>query len=1141
MLRPACHWKKALGGALLLGTWTCLLLGPGPAPAQNQPSAQEQELRRQLQAERAARKALTYQADMRKAAQLAEAEQWSALRGVLDEYRPPAGETDLRSWEWHFLNSLALKKQLVDRQEIVLQGPTEGIYQLAWSGNGQRLAAVGEDGSVVVWDLKTGKELRRLGGAARFVSLDRDGRWLTVTSQNHTVGLWPAEKGPARRFFGPFAGLFNYRQPAFSPDGSRLALAVEKTVAAIYQTSTVGRELHRLAGHQDFVSAVAWDPNGQALATGSHDGKVRLWDAATGKETATLEADGRVEGLQWREDGQQIAAATARSQGTGQVRIWDVARRAKVFTVDAQYGSTWRPNRPRAGLYFSGDGRRVAAEAIGGITAYEAASGRSIFQGPTGSSGSQLGGCDPQVRRWAFLQMFGSRATCRVVDMETAGDLFRVEAEIPMNRYQSVLTWSPDGKRLAAGFSQGKVYVYSVPKERGEVRVFNTGAARFFDWSPVGRRFAVSTQGEVRLGRLPVTEPPIRLGAPLLLPSIVSLSPDGKFLAGADQDGTLPIWDVASGRIAHRLPGHPRPVATLPGQGGLAASALLWSPDGKRLASLRAGDGGLRVWDVAAEKVVTFFELGNGQLEVPQHEALPLIWSPDSKLLAVRTGWQQKTVRILDAATGRQAREWNGGPNLGSSNAMAWDPTSQKLATCLGNPPRIQIWSVTTGEETLALEDPVLGLRALSWSPDGKRLSYLVDTCKIYDLNTRRSTALAVGGERMVWKPDGSQLALFNPAFGNGEVQFYDAATGQAIPGEHGVVRPDPATIRERTRGVEGYNYHFQSVVWNEHGLQVAADAMAYPGMGMIVVWDVRTGKPLLTLGQIYDPLADRAKVARMVAWAPDGRSLATLAGDHNAQGQIDVWDAATGSKTRSIAAGRVTFRGAAALAWSPDGRSLAFAGESVQVWKLALPWLPLTLRHPVKNNRDPDHTFLAWSPDSRSLAVLDCQDTAGHEQVLTAWDLTTGKEQFRWTRPYELSYLRAPLAWSPDGQRLAWGGPQPGVWRVAAGKEEFPLAGHGTAVIEVMWSADGRRVLTRSEVFGGFTRNFEFKVWDAATGQEIVMLRGPMAGWRVAPDFQALASPPGQGSDPGDVVVWDLGPRQEKAGSLELPAARRE
>jgi hypothetical protein len=65
--------------------------------------------------------------------------------------------------------------------------------------------------------------------------------------------------------------------------------------------------------------------------------------------------------------------------------------------------------------------------------------------------------------------------------------------------------------------------------------------------------------------------------------------------------------------------------------------------------------------------------------------------------------------------------------------------------------------------------------------------------------------------------------------------------------------------------------------------------------------------------------------------------------------------------------------------------------------------------------------------------------------------------------------------------------------------------------------------VLSRSEVFNASSRSFELKVWDAATTQEVLMLRGPMAGWLVAPGFGALASPPGRGSDPGDVVVWDL------------------
>src|SRR5205823_7117585 len=103
------------------------------------------------------------------------------------------------------------------------------------------------------------------------------------------------------------------------------------------------------------------------------------------------------------------------------------------------------------------------------------------------------------------------RATCRVLDMDTSHELMRVDVEIPMNRYQSALAWSPDGHRLAAGFSQGKVYIFNPPEDRSETRIVNTGTAAFFEWSPDGKRFTFSTQGEVRLGRLPPTQPPSRL------------------------------------------------------------------------------------------------------------------------------------------------------------------------------------------------------------------------------------------------------------------------------------------------------------------------------------------------------------------------------------------------------------------------------------------------------------------------------------------------------------------------------------------------------------------------------------------------------------------------------------------------------
>jgi WD40 repeat protein len=1081
--------------------------------------------------ERAARKALTYQADMRRAAQLAEAEEWSSLGTLLDQYRPAPGETDLRAWEWHFLDSLLRKIQLVDRQEAVLQGPTTGVHQLSWSGNGQRLTVVGEDGSAGIWDLKTGKELRRIGARIRVACLDQDGKAITLSADNGTVSLCGTDGGPARRVFGRIQGLFNDRQPAFSPDGQRLALAVGKTVAAVYDTSS-GRERHRLAGHQDFISAVAWRPDGKVLATGGRDGVIRLWDADAGNETATLDADDHVDGLQWRIDGRQLAAVTSRGQGTGQVRIWDVARRQKIFAVEAQYGTTWRPNQPRAGLFLSADGWRVAAESNRGVSVWETSTGRPIFQGPSGASGSQLGGCDPEVRRWAFLQMFGNRATCRVVEMDSSAELFRVQSEIPMNDYRSALAWSPDGKRFAAGFSQGKVYVYRAPSQRADVRMVNAGPAPLFEWSRDGRRFAFSTSGETRIGSLPATEPPIRLGPPLLLPTTISLSPDGRYLAGAESDGTLPIWDVSSGQVARRLPGHPAPHSDRPTEARIAADALSWSPDAEQLLSLRSADGDLRIWDVKGARQTTSFQFGVNEFEVRQHESLPLVWSPDSKFVAARTGWQQKLVRIIDTTTGKQTRQWDGGPSLGSCNSMSWDSTSQKLATGLGNPPRVQVWDVTTGRELLTLDGEVPGLRQLSWSPDGRRLAYQAESTRIYDSSTKTTISLAGTGEYLIWNPDGSRLALvgngsFTTRFGSRSIEVYDAATGTEIPGERRTTVPELSAMKRISGGVEGQNYEIRSAVWPKEGMRVAATAMAYPGMGIIVVWDAQTGNPLLTLGQVYDALADRAKVARMVSWAPDSRSLATLAGESNSDAQIGVWDATTGRKIHTIVVGRINFRGAAGLAWSPDGRSVAFAGQQVQVWNLGRPLQPQTFQGPTGGGREADQSFLAWSPDGRSLALLECRHTAGREMVIRVWDVATTKEQFHAARPHDFSSLHSPIAWSPDGKRLACGGSKPEVWNVAAGKEAFSLAGHSSAVIDVEWSQDGRRVLSRCEVIGPFTRSFELKVWDASSGQEVLMLRGPMAGWRPAPGFQGLASPAGSGTDAGDVVVWDLGPRK--------------
>ena len=80
------------------------------------------------------------------------------------------------------------------------------------------------------------------------------------------------------------------------------------------------RRLSTMHGHNDFVDAVDWSPDGMRLASAGIDNSVRVWDPQTGEETLVLRGNsGMFHDVSWHPDGAQLAAASS----DGHIWVWD--------------------------------------------------------------------------------------------------------------------------------------------------------------------------------------------------------------------------------------------------------------------------------------------------------------------------------------------------------------------------------------------------------------------------------------------------------------------------------------------------------------------------------------------------------------------------------------------------------------------------------------------------------------------------------------------------------------------------------------------------------------------------------------------------------------------------------------------------
>jgi mono/diheme cytochrome c family protein len=143
----------------------------------------------------------------------------------------------------------------------------------------------------------------------------------------------------------------------FSKDGAMLfAAAGDAGIAGVaYQWKTAdGSLVHKFEGHKDALYALALSPDGQMLATGSYDQKIKLWNVADGAEIKMLTGhNGGVYGLSFRPDGKVLASASADRT----VKLWDVATGKRLDTLS-------QPLKEQSAVAFAPDGKTVVAGGV---------------------------------------------------------------------------------------------------------------------------------------------------------------------------------------------------------------------------------------------------------------------------------------------------------------------------------------------------------------------------------------------------------------------------------------------------------------------------------------------------------------------------------------------------------------------------------------------------------------------------------------------------------------------------------------------------------------------------------------------------------------------------------------------------------
>jgi predicted NACHT family NTPase len=304
-----------------------------------------------------------------------------------------------------FLSDCERSGRTLARETLV--GDVGSVKSIAYRPDGDMLASVGVDGSIMIWDLATiphSAFMPRGIGLVRSAIFSPDNSLLAAANASATVSLHDLHDDQIRALDDTSAATSGAGCLAFSPDGATLAVGQVDGKITLWNAAS-GLKRSTLDGHTSFVASMAFASDGATLASSGSDRVTRIWELPAGKERCAITSlMNPYMALAFSPDGRLLALA---DHINAVVRLWDLTTGAERAALRGAAGAV-------IAVAISPDGITLAAADYRGIVTLwdlatlevrpgrlRQAGVRSLAFAPDGRT-LATGGFDGTIQLWAL-------------------------------------------------------------------------------------------------------------------------------------------------------------------------------------------------------------------------------------------------------------------------------------------------------------------------------------------------------------------------------------------------------------------------------------------------------------------------------------------------------------------------------------------------------------------------------------------------------------------------------------------------------------------------------------------------------------------------------------------------------------------